>query len=104
MVLEAQDHTQSMIDFLIEKGKYYTRFEKNFNKRQSKVVDRIFREGINGFRGGLSADNYITITFTTPSTATRDLQKMVELGAFRRTGERKGTRYYLNIKHSSVKP
>ncbi len=104
MVLEAQDHTQSMIDFLIEKGKYYTRFEKNFNKRQSKVVDRIFREGINGFRGGLSADNYITITGTTASTATRDLQKMVELGAFRRTGERKGTRYYLNINHSSVKP
>lgn len=102
MVLEAQDHTQSMIDFLIEKGKYYIRFEKQFNERQMKVVERIFREGINGFKGGMSADNYITITDTTSSTATRDLQKMVEIGAFKRTGQRKGTRYYLNIDHSST--
>jgi len=103
LVLTAQDHTQSMIDFLIEKGKYYTRFEKFFNKRQAKVVERIFREGINGFRGGLSADNYITITGTTASTATRDLQKMVETGALKRTGVCKGTGYYLNIDHESAK-
>ncbi len=102
MVLEAQDHTQLMIDFLIEKGKYYNRYGMKFNERQMKVVSRIFREGINGFQGGLSADNYISITGTTPSTATRDLQKMVEMGALKRTGERKGTRYYLNIDHPSI--
>lgn len=102
MVLEAQDHTQSMIDFLIEKGKFYGRFEKLFNERQTKVVERIFREGINGFTGGLSADNYITITGTTASTATRDLQRMVEIGALKKTGERKGTRYFLNINHPSA--
>ncbi|MEM7551645.1 MAG: Fic family protein [Bacteroidota bacterium] len=102
VVLKAQDHTQSMIDFLIEKSKYYNRFEDHLNQRQYKVIERIFREGINGFKGGLSADNYITITGTTASTATRDLQKMVEMGAFKRTGERKGTRYYLNINHSSA--
>jgi len=102
MVLEAQNHTQSMIDFLIEKNKFYDRFEEQLNERQEKVVERIFREGINGFKGGLSADNYITITGTTASTATRDLQKMVEMGAFKRTGERKGTRYYVNINRSST--
>ncbi|MEO0332612.1 MAG: DUF4172 domain-containing protein, partial [Bacteroidota bacterium] len=55
------------------------------------------------FTGGLSAENYMRITGTTASTATRDLQKMVEWGAFVRTGERKSTRYYLNIDHPSVK-
>jgi Fic family protein len=99
MVLKAQDHTQSMIDFLIQKEKFYTRFDNEFNERQGKVVQRIFKEGINGFKGGLSAENYIKITGTTASTATRDLQKVVELGAFKRSGERKGTRYYLNIDH-----
>ncbi|MGM0582125.1 MAG: Fic family protein [Bacteroidota bacterium] len=103
MVLEAQDYTQSMIEFLIEKGKHYNRFNKLLNDRQKKVVDRIFKEGVNGFKGGLSADNYITITGTTASTATRDLQKMVEIGAMVKTGQRKGTRYYLNIEHSSSK-
>jgi Fic family protein len=103
MVLKAQDHTQSIIDFLIEKGKFYRSFDEMLNERQRKVVERIFREGVSGFKGGLSAENYIRITGTTASTATRDLQKMVELGAFIRTGERKGTRYFLNIDHPSVK-
>ena len=103
MVLKAQDYTQSMIDFLIEKGKFYHVFENKLNDRQAKVVERVFREGISGFKGGLSADNYLTITGTTRATATRDLQKLVKLGAFRKTGERKHTRYYLNIDHKSVK-
>ena len=57
----------------------------------------MFREGIDGFKGGLSADNYINITGTSRATATRDLQDLVEKGAFIRTGERKHTRYWLNI-------
>ena len=104
VVLKAQDHSQRVIDFLIKKGKYYSRFQAKLNDRQKKVVGRIFDEGINGFKGGLSADNYIKITGTTASTATRDLQKMVEIGAFKRTGERKGTRYYLSVDHPSASP
>ncbi|MGS2761412.1 Fic family protein [Sinomicrobium sp. M5D2P9] len=97
MVLRAQEYTQKMIDFLIGKTKYFQKFDKELNDRQRKVVNRIFREGIEGFQGGLSADNYIKITGTTASTATRDLQKMVRIGAFTRTGARKSTRYYLNL-------
>lgn len=97
MILKAQDHTQDVIDFTIAKGKYYQRFHGMLNKRQEKVVERIFREGPKGFDGGLSADNYMAISGTTASTATRDLQKMVEMGAMKRTGERKGTRYWLVI-------
>lgn len=96
-ILEAQDYTQRMIDFLIGKTKFFLEFEEKFNERQWKVVNRIFREGIEGFQGGLSADNYIKITGTTASTATRDLKKMVDLGAFRKTGDRKSTRYHLKM-------
>jgi Fic family protein len=55
----------------------------------------MFREGIEGFKGGLSAENYITITKTSRATATRDLQDLVEKGALTRTGELRHTRYYL---------
>lgn len=103
LVLNAQDYTQSMIDFLIEKGKFYHCFGGEFNERQSRVVERIFREGIEGFKGGLSAKNYITISGATASTATRDLQRLVELNAFRKEGELKSTRYFINIDHPSVK-
>ena len=102
IVLQAQDYTQSMIDFLIKKGKFYHRFQDKLNDRQEKVIQRIFREGIDGFKGGLSAENYIRINRTSRQTASRDLTKLVELGALIKRGEGKGTRYYLNIDHEST--
>lgn len=95
-VLEAQDYTQKMISFTIKKGKFYNRFKERLNKRQLIAVDRIFREGVDGFKGGLSAKNYMSITQAPSATTTRDLTKAVEIGAFTKTGERKSTRYYLN--------
>ena len=58
----------------------------------------MFREGIDGFKGGLSADNYISITKTSRATATRDLQDLVEMGALTKTGELRHTRYHLNLR------
>jgi Fic family protein len=98
-VLDAQDLTQSMIDFIIEKGKFYERFSNRLGERQSKVIARMFKEGVDGFKGGLSAENYITISGAARATATRDLQALVQMGALKRVGERKYTRYYLNIKY-----
>ena len=50
-----------------------------------------------GFEGGLSAANYRTITDAAPATATRDLAELVGLGALRKQGELKRTRYFLNL-------
>lgn len=104
MALKAQEHSQSMIDFLIEKGKFYDEHAKHLNERQQKVIARIFKKGTEGFTGGLSAENYISITGASASTATRDLQRLIELGALHRTGERKSTRYFINIDHESAQP
>jgi Fic family protein len=57
----------------------------------------MFREGIDGFKGGLSAENYINITKTSRATATRDLQDLVARGTLTKTGELRHTRYHLNI-------
>jgi len=96
-VLEAQDYSQRMLDFLIAKTRYFDRFRGQFNERQEKVIARMFREGPTGFKGGLSAENYIRITETSRSTATRDLQDLVDKQALVRTGSLKSTRYHLNI-------
>lgn len=98
MVLNAQAFTQKTINFVIEKGKFYKRFDGQLNERQTRVVERIFKEGFKGFDGGLNSKNYQSISGAPSATATRDLTRLVEIGAFIKTGELKGTRYYLNIK------
>jgi Fic family protein len=57
----------------------------------------MMKEGPEGFKGGLSAGNYATITGATPSTTTRDLTDLIEKGALIRTGERKHARYALKL-------
>ena len=58
----------------------------------------MFREGPEGFSGGLSAGKYATITGASAATATRDLVDLVDKGALIRAGERKHARYQLNIR------
>jgi Fic family protein len=64
----------------------------------------MLREGPEGFKGGLSAGNYLAITGTSTATATRDLADMVAKGALVRTGERRHARYQANIALRSVVP
>jgi Fic family protein len=67
------------------------------NERQAKAIARMLQEGIAGFKGGLSAQNYISITGASRATATRDLQDMVDKQALNKTGELRYTRYHLNL-------
>lgn len=95
-ILAAQDNTNRRVDFYVGKAKFYERFRGQFNDRQNKVIARLFREGIDGFKGGLSAGKYIGIARASRATATRDLQELVEKGALIKTGELRHTRYQLN--------
>jgi Fic family protein len=94
-VLKAQINVRKMIQFILEKARYFEDFRNKLNERQTKVALRLFQEGPEGFKGGLSAENYIRISKTSPATATRDLAEMVALGALKKTGKLRHTRYYL---------
>lgn len=96
-VLDAQANTINRIDFYVAKAKFYEKLRGMFNERQDKVIARMFREGLDGFEGGLSAENYISITGTSRATATRDLHDLVEKGALTKTGELRHTRYFLVV-------
>ncbi|GAA3643791.1 Fic family protein [Flavivirga jejuensis] len=97
-ILDAQEDTLKLIDFLIEKAKFFDRFSTLMNERQLKVIKRLFDAGHTGFIGGLSAENYTRIAKTSASTATRDLKDLVDKGMLIKTGQLKNTRYFLNIK------
>jgi Fic family protein len=96
-VIEAQNNTIKRVDFYVAKAKFYEKFRGQLNERQEKVIARMFQEGIDAFKGGLGAENYISISKTSRATATRDLQDLVEKSALTKTGELRHTRYFLNL-------
>lgn len=100
--LAAQVNTRAWIEFLIAKTRLLDRLRGTLNARQEKVLLRMLREGPDGFKGGLSAGNYATITDAPPATVTRDLAELVARGVLTRTGERRGTRYWLVIGATNV--
>jgi Fic family protein len=91
--IEAQRRTLALVEFLIDKTRLLDHLRGQLNERQEKALLRLLREGPEGFKGGLSAGNYIAITGATTATATRDLADMVAKGALTRTGERRHARY-----------
>jgi Fic family protein len=97
IAIEAQRRTVAMVEFLIDKTKLLDRLGSQLNERQKKALLRMFREGPEGFKGGLSASNYSTITGASPATATRDLADLVARGALTRVGERRHARYHLQL-------
>lgn len=102
IALEAQQRSITLVEFIIAKTKLLDRLRGQINERQQKALLRMFREGPDGFKGGLSAGNYSTITGSSPATTTRDLVDLVEKGALLRTGERKHARYTLNLRTQLV--
>ncbi len=95
--VEAQQRTLAQIELILAKAQMFERLRGQLNARQEKALLRMFAQGPDGFRGGLSAANYMAITSAPSATATRDLTALFEMGALTRTGERKSTRYQLKM-------
>ncbi|MDV6333145.1 Fic family protein [Asticcacaulis sp. 201] len=95
--VEAQKYTLAQVEFILNKSRLIDSLRGQLNPRQEKALLRLFAAGLDGFTGGLSAAKYMSITDTPPATATRDLNGLADMGALVRTGERKSTRYHLNI-------
>jgi len=95
--IQAANYSHQLMQFVVEKTRLFDRVRGHTNDRQEKALVRMFAEGMNGFKGGLSAKNYMNITGAPVATATRDLAALVKLGALTKTGQFKGTRYWLNL-------
>ena len=103
IAIEAQRRTIALVEFLIDKTKLLDRLKGELNERQTKALLRMFREGPEGFDGGLSAGKYTTITGASPATTTRDLADLVSKRALTRDGELRHARYRLNVPLRAVR-
>jgi len=97
VILQAQEESINMLYFLMEKAKIFAALTGQLNERQEKALLRMFAEGPEGFKGGMSAGKYITITKASRATATRDLADLVEKRVLVKTGELRHARYALNL-------
>ncbi|RLA40895.1 MAG: hypothetical protein DRR42_25295, partial [Gammaproteobacteria bacterium] len=101
---EAQDLAQAQVDFVINKARFYERFGDRLNDRQARVIQRVFKEGVKGFEGGLSTRNYETIAQCPNRTAARDLAALRDVGALTTEGEGRATRYTLALAKPDKSP
>lgn len=96
-VLDALSYTRNYMEFLTEKAGLLGRMRGKMNPRQEKCLLRMLEEGPGGFTGGLSAENYMSITKAARTTAARDLSDLVSKGALAKAGRGRSARYHLNI-------
>ncbi|MEJ5964139.1 Fic family protein [Pedobacter immunditicola] len=99
VIIEAQIEAKELIYFTLRKAKFFDRFQAQLNERSFKVVNRMFNEGPAGFEGAMTAMKYMAITKTSKATATRDLQYLQEIGAFKQEGAGRSVRYQLNLNY-----
>lgn len=97
--LDAQIEAEHQIEFTLSKTKFFDKYKAQLNERQQAVISRMLEEGPNGFKGGMNASKYIGITKTSKATATRDMQQLLEIGAFVLAGKAGGrsTSYQVNL-------
>jgi len=97
IIMDGVKHSQQLVHFVVQKTRLLDSVRNKINQRQEKALLRMLAEGMEGFKGGLSAKKYTKITGAISRTASRDLQKLVEIGALTKTGQLKSTRYWLNL-------
>ena len=97
VILEAQRDAKAMVQFTLKKAKFFDRYKHQFNERQLKAIKKMLEKGIDGFEGGMTAKKYIGICNASKATATRDLQHLLEMGAFVQEGAGRSVKYQLNL-------
>ena len=86
------------IIFVLQKARFWSIFGSHLNVRQEKVLKRMFKEGISGFEGGISAQKYMRITECSKATATRDLTDLLVKGCIEKLLESgRSTRYEIKL-------
>lgn len=100
MLVEAQSDAEHLIYFILQKTKFFDRYKDKLDESHKKVIQRMLREGPEGFKGGMSATKYMAIAGVSKATATRHLQYLNNIGVFIQEGSGRSTRYQLNLDYN----
>ena len=98
LVLDSQKQAKEQIAYVLSKARFWDAYADQLNERQTKILNRMLREGPEGFKGGMSAQKYAKITDCSKATATRDLTELLKIGAIQKLeGGGRSTRYDIQL-------
>lgn len=97
VTLHAQQQAKEQVAHTLKKTRFMDTYKSELNERQLKAILKMLDAGPDGFEGGMTAKKYMSITRSSKATATRDLQTLMELGAFINQGGGRSTHYSLNM-------
>ncbi|WP_449439344.1 hypothetical protein [Pedobacter steynii] len=86
------------MNFTLQKTRFFDKHKEQLNSRQHKAIIKMLEMGIEGFKGGMTAKKYMSITKTSKATATRDLQVLSDLEILIAKGSGRSVHYDLNFK------
>lgn len=98
IVYEAQKEAEKDLCYIVSKANFWKKYEHQLNDRQTRILQRMFKEGAEGFEGGINARKYMIITGCSKATATRDLAEMLDMNCItKRPSRGRSTSYDINL-------
>lgn len=99
MSLDGQLKTEMLIDLFLKRKTFLDKYGQQLGERQLAAIRFLLGELANGNKTDMNASLYMHITGASKATATRDMQQLLEMGAFVFAGPEGegGTRYQLNL-------
>lgn len=94
---EALLDSKNVVLFTLKKVNFFDRFKEMLKERELKAINKMLEQGMGGFKGGMTAKKYISINKTSKATATRDLQHLADIHAFKKTGGGRSVSYQVNL-------
>lgn len=94
---DALNDSKKVVVFTLKKVNFFDRYKDKINERELKAIQKMMKNGDDGFAGGMTAKKYISINKISKATATRDLQHLSEIGVFIKFGGGRSSAYQLNI-------
>lgn len=94
---EAVNYADTLVSFTVQKHAYFKKFDGLLSTPQIKAIGKMFLAGPKGFRGGMTAKKYMSITRASRATASRSLTELAGIGALEKKGAGRSVHYRLML-------
>lgn len=93
--LLALDLGKKTVNLTVRKAHFYAKYKDQLSRTELKAIGKMFGAGPKGFQGGMTTSKYVRINRVSRATASRDLARLVKIGALEKRGDGRSTHYVI---------